>query len=159
MAGVWNMSSIDENPNISYYSATNYSQGDREDTPIRGGGRDKPAPTNYSLLTTRLTTMLSIRLSRIGKRKQPVYRLIVTEKGRDPWGRNLEILGQYNPRTSPSTVNFKEDRIKYYLSKGAQASSTVWNLLADLKLVEGAKRNKVTITKRRKDALAKKATA
>jgi small subunit ribosomal protein S16 len=103
--------------------------------------------------------MLSIRLSRIGKRKQPVYRLIVTEKGRDPWGRNLEILGQYNPRTSPSTINFKEDRIKYYLDKGAQATNTVWNLLADLKIVEGAKRNKVTITKRRKDALAKKATA
>lgn len=88
-----------------------------------------------------------------------MYRLIVTEKGRDPWGRHIEILGQYNPRAVPSVVSFKEDRIKYWIGKGAQASDTVWNLLADKKIVQGEKRKKVTITKRRKDAMAKKATA
>ncbi|MBI4138672.1 30S ribosomal protein S16 [Candidatus Uhrbacteria bacterium] len=103
--------------------------------------------------------MLSIRLTRIGKRKQPTYRLIVTEKGRDPWGRSLEILGQVNPRSTPPTVNLKEDRVRHWISKGAQPTDTVWNLLNDLKIVEGPKRRSVTITKRRAEKLAKKASA
>lgn len=101
--------------------------------------------------------MLTIRLTRVGKRKQPLYRFIVSEKGRDPWGKALEILGQYNPHTSPATVVLKEDRVKHWLSKGAQASDTVWNLLVDRKIVEGEKRRKVVISKRRKEKIAKKA--
>lgn len=101
--------------------------------------------------------MLTIRLSRVGKRKQPIYRLIVSEKGRDPWGRSLEIIGNYNPRSTPPQINFKNDRITYWLSKGAQASDTVWNMLVDLKLVEGEKRQKINISKRRKEKIAKKA--
>jgi small subunit ribosomal protein S16 len=100
--------------------------------------------------------MLTLRLSRVGKRKQPIYRLIVSEKGRDPWGKPLEILGNYNPRTNPATVTFKTDRVKHWISQGAQTSDTVWNLLHDLKMVEGAKRLKVKISKRRKEKLAKK---
>ena len=103
--------------------------------------------------------MLTLRLSRVGKRKQPIYRLIVSEKGRDPWGKALEILGNYNPRTNPATVTFKMDRVKYWMSKGAQASDTVWNLLHDLKAVEGDKRLIVKISKRRKEKLAKKQAA
>lgn len=101
--------------------------------------------------------MLTIRLTRIGKRKQPLYRFIVSEKGRDPWGRALEILGQYNPHTSPTTVTLKEDRVRYWLGKGAQTSETVWNLLVDRKIVEGEKRRKVVISTRRKEKIAKKA--
>ncbi|MFA5935611.1 MAG: 30S ribosomal protein S16 [Patescibacteria group bacterium] len=103
--------------------------------------------------------MLTLRLSRVGKRKQPIYRLIVSEKGRDPWGRALEILGNYNPRTNPATVTFNAERVKHWLSKGAQASDTVWNLLSDLKIVDGPKRLKVKISKRRKEKLAKKQAA
>ena len=103
--------------------------------------------------------MLTIRLSRVGKTKQPSYRLIVSEKARDPWGKFLENLGTFNPRTNPSTVNFNVDRIKYWISKGAQTSNTVWNLLVDQKVVEGAKRLKVKISKRRKAKIEKKKQA
>jgi small subunit ribosomal protein S16 len=103
--------------------------------------------------------MLTLRLSRVGKRKQPLYRLIVSEKGRDPWGKALEILGNYNPHTNPATVTFKTDRVKYWLSNGAQASDTVWNLLTDMKLVDGPKRLHLKISERRKQKLAKKQAA
>jgi len=99
--------------------------------------------------------MLTIRLSRVGKKKQPLYRLIVSEKTKDPWGTYLENLGTYNPMTKPATVNFKADRITHWLSKGAQASDTVWNLLVDQKLVKGDKRLKVKISKKRKEKMAK----
>ncbi|MBU2613560.1 30S ribosomal protein S16 [Patescibacteria group bacterium] len=101
--------------------------------------------------------MLTIRLTRIGKRKQPTYRFIVSEKTRDPWGKALEILGHYNPRTSPSTFEVKEDRVKHWIGKGAQCSETVWNLFVDRKIVEGEKRRKVVISTRRKEKIAKKA--
>ncbi|MFH1078187.1 MAG: 30S ribosomal protein S16 [Patescibacteria group bacterium] len=100
--------------------------------------------------------MLTIRLTRIGKRKQPIYRFIVSEKGRDPWGKSLEILGQYNPRTTPVTFVLKEDRVKYWIAQGAQCSETVWNLLVERKIVEGEKRRKVVISTRRKEKIAKK---
>ena len=103
--------------------------------------------------------MLTIRLTRIGKRKQPVYRFIVSEKGRDPWGRALEILGNYNPRSTPVTIDLKTDRVKHWLAMGAQTSDTVWNLFVDQKLVEGDKRKKVKLTVRRQEKLAKKAAA
>jgi small subunit ribosomal protein S16 len=103
--------------------------------------------------------MLTIRLSRVGKTKQPSYRLIVSEKSKDPWGDFLENLGTFNPRTNPATVNFNVDRIKYWISKGAQTSKTVWNLLVDQKVVEGTKRLKVKISKRRKEKIEKKKPA
>lgn len=103
--------------------------------------------------------MLTIRLSRVGKRKQPLYRLIVSEKSHDPWGRALEILGQYNPHTAPATVTFKMDRVKFWISQGAQTSDTVWNLLSDLKIVDGPKRKQGGLSQRRKEKIAKKQPA
>jgi small subunit ribosomal protein S16 len=103
--------------------------------------------------------MLTIRLTRVGKKKQPQYRLIVSEKGRDPWGKALEILGQYNPRSTPPAINLKTERIKYWLDHGAQTSDTVWNMFVDQKIVDGPKHLKVKISKRRKEKLAKKAQA
>ncbi len=100
--------------------------------------------------------MLSIRLSRVGKKKQPSYRLVVCEKSKDPWGTVVETMGTFNPLTQPSTIKFDLERIKYWLSKGAQPTDTVWNLFVDMKLVEGAKRLKVKISKVRKAKLAKK---
>ena len=83
--------------------------------------------------------MLTIRLSRVGKKKQPSYRLLVQEKGRDPWGTHLEILGQYDPLANPKKIAFDAERIKYWIGKGAQTSATVRNLLIDQKIIEGSK--------------------
>ncbi|MFA4955094.1 MAG: 30S ribosomal protein S16 [Patescibacteria group bacterium] len=103
--------------------------------------------------------MITIRLSRVGKTKQPIYRLIVSDKRKDPWGKYLENLGTFNPRTEPATVDFKVDRIKYWISIGAQTSATVWNLLVDKKILEGAKRKTVSISQSRKAKLEKKKSA
>jgi len=103
--------------------------------------------------------MLSIRLTRIGKRKQPFYRFIVTEKSRDPWGKALEILGTYNTLLNPSVIDLKTERINYWISKGAQCTESVWNILVDQKIVSGEKRKKNSVSKRRKEKLAKKAQA
>lgn len=81
--------------------------------------------------------MLTIRLSRIGTKKKPMYRLIISEKARDTFGRSLEILGSYNPFSKDLQV--KADRIQYWLSQGAQASATVNNLLVERKIIEGKK--------------------
>lgn len=83
--------------------------------------------------------MLSIRLSRVGKTKKPSYRLIVTEKTRDPWGKHLEILGNVDPLMTPKKVTLEVDRIKYWLSKGAQPSATVHNLFVDEKIIDAKK--------------------
>lgn len=103
--------------------------------------------------------MLTIRLTRIGKTKQPIYRFIVSEKARDPWGKALEILGQYNPRMNPAMINLNKERIEYWISKGAQCSDTVWNLLVDQKIVTGAKRKVIKLSTKRKAKLAKEKAA
>lgn len=103
--------------------------------------------------------MLTIRLSRVGKTKQPSYRLIVSEKTKDPWGDSLELLGTYNPLVEPPVIKFNVDRIKYWISKGAQCSNTVWNLLIDNKMMEGEKRKSVSVSIRRKAKIAKKQNA
>lgn len=74
--------------------------------------------------------MLMIRMARIGARKQPYYRVVVIDKERARNGRSVEVVGLYNPRTNPATVDFKRDRIDYWVSKGAQLSDTVKRLLA-----------------------------
>lgn len=81
--------------------------------------------------------MLTIRLSRMGKKNKPMYRLIVSEKGRDLYGRSLEILGSYNPHSKE--LQAKAERIKYWIEKGAQMSPTVNNLLIDKGIIQGEK--------------------
>ena len=95
--------------------------------------------------------MLTIKLSRIGKKKQPIYRLIISEKARDPWGKALEILGTYNPFSKDLQV--KADRVKYWISVGAGMTVTVNNLLIDKGVITGdkiraAKSNKVRTKKK-----------
>lgn len=87
-----------------------------------------------------ITPMLAIKLSRVGKKKQPSYRVVVTEKSRDPWGRNNEIIGFYNPLSTPKEITFKEDRVKYWLSQGAQPTDTVHNLLVSAGIIEAPKK-------------------
>ena len=83
--------------------------------------------------------MLTIRLTRVGKKKEPFYRLIISDKRRDPWGHALEILGSFNPKAKERVAILKTDRIKYWLSVGAQTSSTVHNLFVDQKILDEAK--------------------
>ncbi|HEX8895543.1 MAG TPA: 30S ribosomal protein S16 [Terriglobales bacterium] len=70
-----------------------------------------------------------IRLSRRGARKQPYYRIVVIEKDRARDGRSVEVVGTYNPRTTPATVELKRERVDYWTSKGAQVSDRVKKLL------------------------------
>ena len=71
-----------------------------------------------------------IRLARVGARKQPHYRIVVIEKDRARNGRSIEVVGTYNPRTNPATVDLKRDRVDYWVSKGAQLSDRVEKLAA-----------------------------
>ncbi len=71
-----------------------------------------------------------IRLARVGARKQPYYRVVVIDKERARNGRAVEIVGIYNPRTNPASVDLKRDRIEHWRSKGAQLSARVAKLLA-----------------------------
>jgi small subunit ribosomal protein S16 len=73
--------------------------------------------------------VLMIRLARFGARKQPYYRVVVIEKDRARNGRSIEVVGTYNPRTSPATLELKQERIDYWTSKGAQLSDRVAKLV------------------------------
>lgn len=77
--------------------------------------------------------MLMIRLARIGKKKHPHYRVVVTEKTRPRNGRFVEIVGTYDPSKKPAAVKLDQDRVKYWLSKGAQPSDTVRSFLRNQK--------------------------
>ncbi len=103
--------------------------------------------------------MLTIRLTRVGKKKQPQYRFIVSEKARDPWGKALEILGTYEPLRNPVILLVDKERVAYWISKGAQCSDTVWNLFIDQGMVKGEKRKHGGISIRHKARLDKKQAA
>ncbi len=96
--------------------------------------------------------MLTIRFSRVGKKGYPTYRLVISEKARDPYGKALEILGSYDPHTK--ALQAKADRIKHWISKGAGLSTSVNNLLINNKIIEGtkAKQEKKATKKKGEDA-------
>jgi small subunit ribosomal protein S16 len=71
-----------------------------------------------------------IRLSRRGAPKKPVYRIVVIEKEKATDAPAVEVVGLYNPRTSPATLELKRDRVDYWVSKGAKMSDTVSRLYA-----------------------------
>jgi small subunit ribosomal protein S16 len=74
--------------------------------------------------------VVMIRLARFGARKQPYYRIVVIEKDRARNGRSIEVVGTYNPRTNPATVDLKQERVAYWRGVGAQMSSRVAKLVA-----------------------------
>ena len=74
--------------------------------------------------------MLMIRLSRTGARKQPQYRVVVIEKERARNGRPVEVVGTYNPRTTPASIELKRERIEYWVSKGAKMSDRVSKIVS-----------------------------
>ncbi len=76
--------------------------------------------------------MVRIRLRRVGRKKQPSYRIVVADQRSPRDGRYIEIIGFYNPRTDPSTMTVKEDRALHWLSVGAQPSEAVHRILNKL---------------------------
>ena len=73
--------------------------------------------------------MLAIRLNRIGSKKRPTYRVVVTEARSPRDSRVVEALGYYNPKTTPATLKVDGARVTHWLSVGAQPSATVKSLL------------------------------
>jgi small subunit ribosomal protein S16 len=88
--------------------------------------------------------LLRIRLSRVGKRKQPSYRLVVADSRAPRDGAFIKIIGHYNPRTQPATLVVKEEEAVEWLRRGAQPSETAAKLLTRIGVMERAGRAPVT---------------
>jgi len=86
--------------------------------------------------------MVRIRLRRVGAKKQPSYRIVAADIEHPRDGRFLEILGFYNPRTQPGTIELHEDRIYDWISKGAQPSESVTKLFKTSGLLDRYERYK-----------------
>jgi len=85
--------------------------------------------------------MLMIRLQRVGRKKIPIFRIVVTDRRNSTKsGKYLEAVGSYDPRQN-GIRQFKADRIKHWLSHGAKLSGTLHNLLVSEKIIEGKKIN------------------
>jgi small subunit ribosomal protein S16 len=72
---------------------------------------------------------VSMRLTRVGGRKDPQWRVVVADRRSPRDGRFIETLGRYNPQTDPSTIVLKEERIRHWLSVGAEPTEPVQKLL------------------------------
>jgi small subunit ribosomal protein S16 len=72
---------------------------------------------------------VKIRLTRVGATNNPIWRVVATDQRSPRDGRFIEVLGHYNPQTDPSTIELDEGRVRDWLSRGAQPSNTVKNLL------------------------------
>ena len=80
--------------------------------------------------------MVRLRLMRIGKTKQPSYRVVAKEARSPRGGEYIELLGTYDPLTKPSSAKLNEDRIKHWLSVGAQPTETVERLIRKHSTIE-----------------------
>ncbi|PWH18925.1 MAG: 30S ribosomal protein S16 [Ardenticatenia bacterium] len=106
--------------------------------------------------------MLKIRLSRVGAKKQPSYRIVVADARAPRDGRFVERIGFYNPRTEPPTVEINEERVLYWLSKGAQPTDAVAAMLqkrGTLERLERLKRGEDLQTILREAGVASAASA
>jgi small subunit ribosomal protein S16 len=90
--------------------------------------------TLYNLWAEEEHRVLSIRLARFGKKKLPFYRVVVIDKRRPRNGRFVEIVGTYNPLIKPALVKLDAERVKYWLSCGAQPSDTVRSFIKGQKI-------------------------
>ena len=91
--------------------------------------------------------MLMIRLSRTGKPKQPYFRILVSEKTKDPWGKYLEMIGNYNPRSKK--LELKKDRFDHWVKSGAQITDSLHNILVKENVIEGKAKRAYGLTKKR----------
>lgn len=102
--------------------------------------------------------MLKIRLQRIGRKNDPAFRAVLTDsKNAAKSGKFLEVVGTYNPKAG--VTSFDGEKIKYWISKGAQLSPTMHNFLVKEKIIEGKSINvlsKKKPTLKRKELKAKK---
>ncbi len=73
--------------------------------------------------------MVRIRLTRVGSKKNPIWRVVVADKRSPRDGRVIENVGTYNPQTEPSTITLKQDRIEHWIGRGAQPTEQVLNLM------------------------------
>jgi small subunit ribosomal protein S16 len=89
--------------------------------------------------------MVKIRLRRMGAKKQPTYRFVVADSRSPRDGRFIAILGHYNPRTEPKTLEVDSEKAKEWLAKGAQPTETVRRLFAEKGIME---RGPIPATKR-----------
>ena len=74
--------------------------------------------------------MLSIRMTRMGSKKKPFFRVVLTEARSGLLGDVVENLGTYNPRTTPAQVNINKDRVEHWIKQGARPSNSVRTLLS-----------------------------
>ena len=72
---------------------------------------------------------VKIRLTRVGSKKNPIYRVVAADSRSPRDGKFIEIVGRYNPQTDPSTIELNEDKVRDWLSKGAQPTESVRKLL------------------------------
>lgn len=78
--------------------------------------------------------MLTIRLSRIGKKKKPFYRVVVIERTRPRDGRIVDAVGTYDPLKKPAEIQLNSERVKHWLGRGAQPSDTVRSFIRQQKI-------------------------
>lgn len=100
--------------------------------------------------------MLTIRFARVGKKNKAQFKIMLQEHTIAPGGRHIEVLGSYDPHSKEAVL--KEDRIKYWVSKGAQLSDTVHNLLVKKGVVSGYKRKVKVPAKKAEEAAAETET-
>lgn len=93
--------------------------------------------------------MLSIRLVRFGKKHSPAFRVVVQEKHRAPSSKYVEKVGHYIPHQKPKILELNAERIQYWISKGAQPTDTVHNMLISQGIIKDKKRAVTNITKKR----------
>ena len=134
-------------------------------TPLRSNFFKVCSPLNCfgHTIVIGVNVAVVLRLARLGRHKSPVYRIVAAEKESRRDGRFLDIVGTYNPRTSPSTVTLKEDRVNKWLDVGAKPSDTVRSLIKRSLpgVIEGKEEHQTKkiqqARKKRKERTAKKA--
>jgi len=89
-----------------------------------------------------MTFMLKIRLQRVGRKHEPVFRLVVTDSKNGPKsGRFLEVVGSHDARRDFEVKNINVERVKHWMAQGAKVSDTVHNFFVQYKIIEGKKLN------------------
>lgn len=98
--------------------------------------------SSFLLKSGSVNKMVAIRLMRLGAKKKPFYRIIVTDSRMPRESKAKEILGYYDPMKEPPDIKVDLERTKYWLEKGAQASNTVRSLLHKVSKLEKQPNNK-----------------
>src|SRR5215467_800875 len=107
-------------------STTSEARASRSCSPLRS---TRAADNRAGTLPSSALMSVRLRLTRIGGRKNPIWRVVVADQRSKRDGRVIETVGHYNAQTDPSTIVLDEERIRDWLSRGAQPSETVRKLL------------------------------